>query len=256
MAYVEGRVAAILAAGGVPDDHRLATVDEVERAAAVGELVAGVSGSRDVAVGRGDLAAELRFADGAEGLAVLRMAASVDLPWLKATTEGSRRDGLETVAWRVTRGRSVVLRLYDKGRETGDAGPGEWLRLERQRRYRKAREVAVASLRGLDLGAAFVGRELRQLVATEREHELVTRAGAVEALRSLYGQGAISGRALESLAGFLTCGGEGLPERTVRYRWAQLRRLGICLDSLDGDGRTLELADYVRQFADQWAVAA
>lgn len=257
MAYVEGRVSAILAAGGVTDDdHRLASVEEVERCAEVGALVAGVDGAEVVAVGRADQASELRFSDGREGLAVLRMAASVDLPWLKASTDGSRRDGLETVSWRVVQGRSIVLRLYDKGRETGTAAPGEWLRLERQRRYRKSREVAVGSLRGLDLHATFVGRELRALVELDREHELVTRASAIESLRSMLRRGVISGRVCESLVGFLVCEGSGLPGRTVYRRWAELRRLGICLDSLDGDGRRLDLAGYVRAFADQWAVAA
>lgn len=93
---------------------------------------------RPVGVGRADLASELRFSDGRDGVELLRAVSYVDLPWLKVGTEGGKRDSLETVSWRTVNGRSVVMRMYDKGRETGLAAPGEWIRFERQRRRRNA----------------------------------------------------------------------------------------------------------------------
>lgn len=255
MVYAEGRVAAILYG---QDDHRLCTLAELHEAAHLAARRAGlpIHDLDDVALGRYDQAAELSFADGSEGMALMRLAASADVPWLKTGTDGGKRDDLETVYWRTQRGRSTVLRLYDKGVEAGIAGPGELLRLERQRRLRKSREVSLGSLRSEDLRESYVGRELRKLAEMERGHELVTRAGAVESLRSLLGQGAISRRVADGLVSFLVLGDDGLPERTARYRWAQLRRYGITLDSLRGDGRVVDLAGYVRRFVDQWEVAA
>lgn len=253
--YVEGRVAAILYG---QDDHRLCSLAELNEAAHLAAGIAGVPAPdlERVAFGRYDQAAELAFEDGREGMALMRLAASADVPWLKTGVEGAKRDDLETVYWRTQRGRSTVLRLYDKGVEAGIAGPGELLRLERQRRFRKSREVSVASLRPEDLRESYVGRELRTLVGIEREHELVTRAGAIESLRSLLAHGTISRRTADALVSFVVLGADELPERTARYRWAQLRRHGIVLDSLRGDGRVVDLAGYVRRFVDQWEVAA
>jgi hypothetical protein len=44
------------------------------------------------------------------------------------------------------RGRSVALRCYDKGKESETCTPGMWLRLERQRRWRKEQEHSGALL--------------------------------------------------------------------------------------------------------------
>ncbi len=143
MAYVEGRVAALLDG---PDAHYLASPAQLVEAA---ELVADTIGSApaDVGLGRLDLASELRFDDPREGLALMRAIAAADVPWLKTGTMGSKRDGLETVNWSAVNGRSIQLRLYDKGRESGTSLPGTRLRGERQKRMRKGREQRVLQSR-------------------------------------------------------------------------------------------------------------
>ena len=113
----------------------------------------------------------------------------------------------------------------------------------------------MSSFADADLRAEFIGRELRGLIDQEREHVLVSRTAAVESLRSLHGQGVIGDAELESLAGFLVVG-EVRSRATGYRRWSRLRALGIVLDSHEGDGRVVELASYVRRFADQWRVAA
>ena len=133
MAYVEGRVAALLDG---PEAHYLATPAQLVEASELFADTVGADDLGEVVTGRLDLASELTFDDPREGLTLMRAAAALDVPWLKTGTEGSKRDGLETVAWRAVNGRSIALRLYDKGRESGTAEPGTRLRGERQRRRR------------------------------------------------------------------------------------------------------------------------
>jgi hypothetical protein len=256
LAYVEGRVAAIVHGR---DDHRLCSRDELETAAERGaELLAEAGVLVDVdastaRVGRCDLAAELLFGDGRDGLALLRAAAHVDLPWLKAGTEGERRTGLETVYWRNVRGRSIQLRLYDKGRETGSDEPGRWLRLERQHRARKARERTVAEFAPLDHAQLFTGREL-VAIAAAAEQVRVDRPRAISELRQLHDRGTIDARTLERLAGFVATEGHGLSRATRYRRWSELRSHGVELDLHDGDGaEVVPIGAYVRELGERWA---
>jgi hypothetical protein len=221
----------------------------------VADLV-GIDQVGDVALGRGDLASELVFPDGREGLELLRAASYVDLPHLKAGTEGGKRMGLQTVAWRPVRGRSIVLRLYDKGVETGQAAPGSWLRLERQRRWRKGRERTVDDVLASGLREAFVGRELLALVSGVEDVVVCDRDGACERLRRECARGRITGAMLEKLSGYVVQDGFGLNERTSYRRAADLRSLGIALNPNEGGASVVSLGDYMRRFTEPWELAA
>ncbi len=256
MVYAEARAAALLDGAS---SHRLVPVDEVPSAAtaagALVETVTKVPAAGGPALGRLDLAADLRFEDGREGLDLLRTLAEIDLPWLKAGTEGCKRTALETVYWRSVNGRAVQLRAYDKGVESETAAPGTWLRLERQRRWRRARERAVLDVCSEGFEHLWADRHLEGLV---RVPEVVRcdRASAVEELRRLHDTGQLSSRLLESLAGFVVTGGHGASRTRTYKRWAQLRDLGIALDPSATGARVVPIALYLNRARAAWEQAA
>jgi hypothetical protein len=255
LAYVEGRVAALLDG---PDAHYLATPAQLVEAASLFAETVEPGRVEDVTTGRLDLASELRFDRAAEGLALMRAIASADVPWLKTGTEGSKRDGLETVAWRTVNGRSVQLRLYDKGRESGTAEPGTLLRGERQKRFRKGRELVAVEIPTVNLRSLYVGRELASFVASDLELTVCNSLDAAELVDGLAAAGRITRGAGDSLMGFVV-GRRRESEYTRRTwyrRWAQLRHLGIALDDQAGQLVSIPVARYLGQLADGWAVAA
>jgi len=255
MAYVEGRVAALLDG---PDAHYLATPAQlVEAASMFADTVAG-GRADDVVTGRLDLASELRFDRPAEGLALMRAIASADVPWLKTGTEGSKRDGLETVAWRTVNGRSVQLRLYDKGRESGTAPAGTLLRGERQKRFRKGRELVAVEIPNVNLRSLYVGRELASFVASDLELTVCNSFEASDLVDALALAGSISRSAGDSLMGFVhgrRCR-DDYAKATWYKRWQQLRSLGIALDDQARGLVSVPVARYVGQLAEAWPVAA
>jgi hypothetical protein len=248
---VEGRLAALLHG---EEDHRLLGADDFVRAPEAAADLFGLDlDAAPVGVGRADLASELRFTDGEEGLEFLRALSYVDIPWLKVGTEGGKRDRLETVYHRNMRGRSVALRCYDKGVESAKCSPGTWLRLERQRRWRKDQEGTVDDVVARGLGEAFVGRELRAVVAGDDAVTVCDPPAAADRLRELYAQEAITGEALHRLGAFVWFGSEGLHQRTAQRRAAELRRLGLALNPHEGGRTSVAVGEYLRAFAAAWA---
>ena len=151
------------------------------------------------------------------------------------------------------RGRSVALRCYDKGIESETCGAAMWLRLERQRRWRKDQEGTVHDVIARGVSEAFVGRELRAVVAGDDEVMVCDPPAAAERLRELYAQEAITGDALHRLGAFVWFGDEGLHSRTAQRRAAELRRLGLALNPHEGGRATVPVGEYLRAFAAAWA---
>ena len=254
MAYVEGRVAALLDG---PDAHYLASPTQLVEAA---ELVADTIGAEtaDVVLGRLDLASELRFDDPREGLALMRAIASADVPWLKTGTMGSKRDGLETVNWASVNGRSIHLRLYDKGRESRTSPPGTRLRAERQKRMRKGRELLAVEIPNVNLRSLYVGRELASFVASDLSLTVCTTPDAVELVTALARAGDLKRQTADLLMGFLVGGRQAgdYSGSTWLRRWKQLRELGVTLDDQAAERLTVPVSRYLGQFADAWAASA
>ena len=249
---VEGRLAALLYGEG---DHRLLGADDFVRAPEVAADLFGLElDAAPIGVGRADLASELRFTDGREGHEFLRALSYVDLPWLKVGTEGGKRDRLETVYHRNVRGRSVALRCYDKGVESATCAPGTWLRLERQRRWKKEREPTVDDVIARGLAEEFVGRELRAVVAGDDEVTVCDPPAAADRLRELHAAGMITGDALHRLGAFVWFGDEGLHPRTAQRRASSLRRLGVALNPHEAGRATVPVGEYLRAFTAAWAV--
>ncbi len=248
--FVEGRVAALL---NGPDDHGLGDARALVAGAARAAELAGVDAGAECSVGRLDLAGELLFEEPQHGRRFLAALGALDVPWLKTGTEGGKSAGIETVYWRTVNGRSIVLRAYDKGVESGTGAAGTRLRIERQRRFRKVRERTVASIAGEALAPLYVGRELRTLLAAApAEHTVGNVPDAIAGLRRRVATGELHGRTVERLVGYLALRGEGLPLRTRQRRDAELGRLGVAV-RFAAEADCIAVAPVLAQLVERWA---
>jgi hypothetical protein len=177
----------------------------------------------------------------------------VDVPWLKIGTEGWKRDQLETVYGRYVRGRSVQFRVYDAGVHHGTHGPGERVRFERQRRFRKDRARAVADFTAEGLASWFVGRELGKLIDQEGDVMVVNENGAQRELRKRAMAGELDGRTAERLAGYIALRGTGLPRATLYRRAAELRDLGMAVDRTARASKVVPVGSYVGRVVESFA---
>jgi hypothetical protein len=219
--YAEGRLAAVLRGA---DDHSLLPVAALRDGAETASSRFGFAvDASNASLGRLDVAAELRFEDGADGLAFLHALSLADVPWAKVGTEGKKRERLQTVNFRSVRGKTILMRAYDKGVESRLAPPGKLIRFERQRRYRKRDELAVSAALDLDVPGLFIGRELRSLACVTAE-VVCDQWGAIDRLNELVRWGWIKAPRADALAGFLIRGGDGHKPSTWYSRWAALLR--------------------------------
>ena len=249
--YAEGRLAAFVYG---TNDHSLLPAIALRAGALIASEKFGfpVDHRRHAAIGRLDVASELRFPEGDDGLAFLHALSLADVPWAKVGTEGKKRDRIETVVFRSARGRAILMRAYDKGVEAGIALPGELIRFERQRRYRKNAELLVAGAASLDLSTTFIGRELRSLSEVTAE-VVCDPGGAIDRLSELVRQGRITASKGDALAGFLVRRGEGHKLSTWYSRHADLRGLGILIDPLARERTSVPVGRYLREMVNAWA---
>lgn len=248
--YVEGRLAAMLRGA---HDHSLLPVSALRAGAETASQRFGFTvDASDTGIGRLDVAAELRFDDGADGLAFLHALSLADVPWAKVGTEGKKRERIQTVNFRSVRGRTILMRAYDKGIESGLASPGEFIRFERQRRYRKRDELSVSAALDLEVGRLFVGRELESLVRVTAE-VVCDQWGAIDRLNEFVHCGWIKAPRADALAGFLVRRGEGHKQSTWYSRWAALRELGIVIDPLARQRSVVPVGRHLRAMVQQLA---
>lgn len=252
LVYVEGRVCSLL---GDPESDELASASAVVQAEELWRETLELDGVAEV--GRADVTAELQFEDRGDGLDLLAALRHVDYPWLKVGTEGWKRGELETVYGRSANGRSVHLRVYDKGVESGGAAPGERVRFERQARYRKDRARTVAEWLAPGAAAWFVGRELASLVERpEDEVYVCNEVGALRELRRLADDGRIGWQAAERLVGYVWLRGQGLSRATRYRRESELHELGVYLDRTLRESARVPVVGYIRQAVELVARAA
>jgi hypothetical protein len=248
--YAEGRLAALLR--GTTDHSLLPVADLRQGATSVSRRFGFPVDASGAYLGRLDVAAELRFDDGADGLAFLHALSLTDVPWAKVGTEGKKREHIQTVNFRSVRGRTILMRAYDKGVESGLAPPGELIRFERQRRYRKRDELPLSSALELDVARFFIGRELESLVHVASE-VVCDEWGAVDRLNELVRCGLIKAAKADALAGFLARGGEGHKQSTWYSRWSELRTLGIVVAPLARERSEVPVGRYIRDLAASFA---
>ena len=264
---VEGRASALLHQD--INDHNLLAPDQLifseqvtrrfaqQLGAAIPDAAPAALGQAvDVTLGRADLAAELRFSDPNEGSAFLHSLASLDVPWCKTRTDGRKGSHIETVSFHGANGRSISLRAYDKGVESGTERAGVRLRLERQKRWRKQLEVGVGDFVVSDLRKLFLGREFAKL--TDLPYASVCDVPeALIVLNECYDAGQLTSRLYESLSGFIVQGRRIVHLRRTSYaRAAQLRDLGIFIDPAALDRVEVPVGRYLQAAASAWPVAA
>lgn len=181
---------------------------------------------------RMDATAELRFEDARHGIAFMRALAHADVPRLK--TDAWRHQGrVETVYARGPRSGKALFRAYDKGIETGDAAPGERIRLERQQRFGSSSRRLVAEWTPADVAAGYLGALERLTVAPDL---LVGSPRAIEdAILERVAAGDVTARVAERLLGTLRlfdsfgAGWSGWSTKTAQRRRRELRELGFAL---------------------------
>lgn len=254
MVYFEGRASALVFEDRT--DHSLMPAADLHLAEQVARKLA-ISNGADIGseparLGRVDLAGELLFSDPSEGSAFLHSLACIDAPWCKSRADGRKGDHIETVSFHGTSGSTIYLRAYDKGVESGSAPPGHRIRVERQKRYRKTREVTVDEFELLDLRDLFVGREFAQL-AELPSAVVVDLPGAIsEVLRA-----DITAQMKERLVGFLVVGRNIDYDKMTRWRRAsKLRELGIFVDPAMVGRLEVPVGRYLQALASAWSTAA
>lgn len=153
--YVEGRASALLARD--ESDHGLGrprdlgqvrdqVVDELGRL--LGSSLRAPAGLR-----RADLAGECLFDRGEDGSELLELLDAMHSPHHKTAPVRERGGArLETATWKTPVRFRSVMRAYDKGVESGTAGPGERVRLERQLRYSGQKRPTMEQWLAGDLG--------------------------------------------------------------------------------------------------------
>lgn len=249
--YVEARLAALLYGR---EDHRLCAPEELVAGEKVGARLLEVD--VQAAVGRYDLASELRFEQASEGLALLRAMSSLDVPWAKVGMEGYRGGAPETVYLRSLNGRTILARMYDKGVEAATDPRGTRLRFERQRRVRKSREMTVEQLLGRDLARDFVGRELAAWAfSTEAAYTVGGVPAAIERLGELCADGKLAPLVRDRLTGFLLHRGSGYSVQSYRRAMRELRSV-VSVDVLAADRVDVPLLGYFRAMVNDWREAA
>lgn len=251
--YLEGRAAAIKEHD--PANHDLLDPLRVDLAEQVArEIVSDVGVPLDgqpATLGRIDLASELRFGSSAEGSAFLHSLSSLDVPWCKSRTDGRKGEHIESVSFHGTRGRTIYLRAYDKGVESGTNPPGLRIRVERQKRYRKSAEPFVSDLDVSDLRRAYLGREFKALVDLPSATVCDLR-GSLEAIY----ERAESWQQACRLAGFAVLGKHLEPEisRTSWYRLlGEFRSIGVFIDPAQVKRLEVPVGQYLQTLASAWA---
>jgi len=252
---MESRAAALIA--GDAEDHTLSSPEDLllaERAArSIMQQNGCELGDDPARLGRIDLAAELRFSDGNEGSAFLHSLSALDVPWAKTRIDGRKGSRIETVSFHGTRGKTIYLRAYDKGVESGTEKPGHRIRVERQKRFRKSCEPSCQEINLYDLRKIYWGREFARLSELPTATVCDVR-GALETLCERcesYSQ-------LERLAGYIVIGGVIDYERTTKWRRdSELRDLGIFVDpGIEVERLEVPVGAYLQTLGAAWAAQA
>jgi len=252
LAYWEGRASAILADD--PGDHNLLVPDDLhlaELAARDFVVASGVPLIAEPRLGRVDLASELRFQSSAEGSAFLHSLAGLDVPFAKARVDGLKGSHIESVSFHGTSGKTIHLRAYDKGVESGSDPAGRRIRVERQKRFRKSVEPTSQDFVFSDLKRAFWGREFKKLTTLDT----AVVANLPDSLLALY-ERADSWSQAARLGGFLVFGRllEEEMSRAAVYRFrSELRSLGIFVNDAVVERLEVPVGKYLQTLGAAWA---
>jgi hypothetical protein len=257
---IEGRLGATL--NRDPDDHELVPARFARDAEQAGEqllhdvLAYRPDGQTICEVRRFDLATELRFDQGADGIAFLRTLGGMHPARTRTTLEVANDGRVETVYVRTPKRGDVLQRLYDKGVEAASNPPGERIRLESQQRPSKRERVSPGALGRLDLRSHFI-RRMEPYV--KNGNDLVT-AGSEAAVDELLGRVARdeltlarAERLIGSLAVLRIHGRAIYDERQGRRRLQSLREAGVALEDELPPDRVVPVGQLLRDAVQEFA---
>lgn len=237
---------------GDRDDHTLARPDSLLaglEAAEAALATLGLSTTGHAHVRRVDLAAELRFRDGADGLRFLGACErGLRVPRLKQVAHRLPGHRLESLAWQTPARSLIRLRLYDAGVRHNTDLSGRRLRLERQERWQGQKVRPTAALSVGELARLF-----RAPLAPVLRHERsVTVTAPSEAVSLLYAKartGEITRRRAEALSGkisTLAVADDLLSQHDRRLRLRELERAGVALDLARASTTTIDITSPLR----------
>jgi hypothetical protein len=217
-------------------------------------------------VRRMDLAADVHFEDGQDGLDLLRLCAALDTPHFKVNVY-AHRGRVETVSYITPRERNRVLRVYDKGQERRERGvetplgaPGRWVRIERQLRFAKRQQQSPAAIATADLGSLWL-RPLAGLAGSTGPLRVHASREAQRLVLDAVSAGEVSALAAERLVGALAireaAGADWYDRHGHRHagrrRVEDLRQLGV-LPVLEGTTTApFDVAELFAEVQDRWA---
>jgi hypothetical protein len=239
---IEARLAVVLA--GHAEDHRLIPADRLaegaERAmAAVARL--GIALAAPLTVRRLDLAAELCFRVGTDGVSFLNACQrGLHLPRLRQVpyyAVGEAR--LESIVWATEKGRQTRSRLYDAGTHHKTGRPGRRLRWEREHRWSGSGSPTPEQVMALDLAAMYAA-PLRGWLRESKPMRVCSPSTAIALLFNEARAGKRTRRSAESLSAKINSvahGADLLAPHDRRRRVKALRDAGIALDR-SGDVQT------------------
>jgi hypothetical protein len=270
LVYIEGRLAALAAgdraAQGLASPRLLGTVPYMSALEISQLLLPDTLLFEDVSLRRADLACGLGFREGAQGLAVLRGLAALDVPRRKSVTY--RHDGcVQTVNYVTPKRGQITLRCYDGGVHRGTHRPGELVRVEAQLRWKGAKRPDPTEWAQGDLGTIWQDK----LGVWEGTEEIVV--ADLNAMERVIGDAVDAKRlklpAAETLLGHLAWRARGhgknyWAERGHAHLWGRrrsaLRSLGLVLDDTglgaEAEAALLPLGLILRAAREAWGRAA
>lgn len=252
---VEARLALLLG-----DDRSGSPLASADRLIEAARRVCGELAALDVQVDRPlvtrlDLAAELVFEDGLDGLAFLAACGNaLNLPRTEPVTRpGTDRLG-RSVVWE-TAELGEVARLYDAGRWHGTHHAGDRVRLEVQERWGGAGARTLEQVVSLDL-AALYERRLKQFVGVRKRVIVATPSAARrEVLRRMHCGDLSRKKATTLVAQIAKLECPGLIEPHERNRLVRQVRDdgGVALDLLGvGEATSVDIAGPLTELVGAW----
>ncbi len=257
---VEGRMGAMLS--GDPADHDLVSsrrFGESERAAEdVLEAVLGYRpcGQTIVETRRYDLAGELNFERGDDGLAFLRTMGAMCPSRMRLTQERGVDGQVQTVYVRTPRAGVIQQRFYDKGVESGSHPAGQRVRIESQLRPVKAKRLSPGAVGRSDLRSDFI----RRMEPYVTQNEGLVAAGSTAAADELLGRVArdeLSMAKAERMLGSLVVlerHGRGIySTQQGQRRLRALRTSGVALEHELPEDRVVPVGQLLRDLVADFA---
>lgn len=229
--------------GILPPAHRVAPMVN-----AAGDTLPVIGGTGFAGVRRLDMTVDVHR-DPPIGAAMLRGVAAVEPPGqLRSNVYRAKRGrSIETVTLEGVSGK--VARVYDKGVETGTLRPGERVRFEDQRRFKKGARPTVESI-AEGYGKMLFRQRFEFLRQATKGLKVTSGAGVAQKIQELVDDGELTPSEAAKLSGllFLEAHGVEMGSRTTRWRNRKaVARAGLLIGDEVVDETVIDLGQEVEE---------